>query len=247
MSTKLGIAIVLGAILGLFPAAAHAQRPETFASPGELLEILRTGKGRDRARLDKELHMRFAANQTCRAKTWQGYVEPGRIGVVIDADCETGRSLVVLGRIKSGRWRYEGSATLWDMEGLKILVEPMVDPPVDDIIVHNNQVTGGTDIWQGDLMIFRVVHNRLRKVLDTVEYSHFRQWTEPFHWVDQQSRFVIVPATQKQPAEVDETMKLTSNSGGVELKRSFQWSQRTETFNVSMWHSARVTAKRAAH
>lgn len=239
---KLGFAVLLGIVLGSFPATVHAQRPGTFASPGQFLQIIETGKGQRRTYLDKELQMRFLANQTCQVKTWRGYIERGESGVFMRLYCDMGDMLVVLGRTKNGRWRYEGSVRLWNMNG-KVQVEPIVEPPVDDIVVRDNEVENGTSIWQDDFMMFKVIHNRLRKVLDTVEHSYLRQWTEPFHWVRQKSTFVILPATKKQPAEVDETAKITSSSGDVVLERAFQWSQEADTFDVGMWDSAQVTPK----
>lgn len=244
-----GFAILVSVVLGVFPATARAQQPETFSSPKQLLEILQTGKGQERVRVNRVLHLRFMANQTCSAKTWRGFLERGKIGAVMQVGCDAGDRLVVLGLMKNGRWQYEGSAQLWDLTGaeLRVQLEAVTDPPVEDIVVRDNGVSNGTGIWQADFMIFKVVRNRLRKVLDTVEYSHLQQWTEPFHWVDQESKFLIVPTTKKRPAEVDETMSLTSNSGTALLERSFQWSHETNTFDVGLWDSARVSSKPAPH
>lgn len=246
---KLIVAALVAALLNVYPAGAGTGQPATFKSPEQFLQILQKGKGQDRTWIDDALHLRFIPDQTCSAKTSRDYIERGKVGVVMHVRCDAGDRLIVLGLLATGCWQYEGSADLWDLTGteLRVQLEAVTDPPVKDIVVYNNGVMTGTDVWQADLMIFKVVHNQLRKVLDTVEYSHFRQWTEPFDWVNQESKFVIVPTTKKQPAEVDETMNLTSTSGKAVLERSFQWSRRTGAFDVGLWYMAHVSAKPPAH
>lgn len=233
----------LGFALAAIPAPVGAQRALTFSAPSQLVETLRNGAGSQRKQLDRELGWRFMPHQTCTAKTWRAQLERGEMGTVMRVNCDAGEVLAVLGRMRGGRWQYEGSAGLWDPGGGKLKVEliALVDPPVEEIVVHNNQVENGTGVWQGDLMVFKVIGHRLRKVLDTVEYSHLKQWTKPFHEVDQQSTFKFILASKDQPAEVDEVQTITTDTAKVVLERSFQWSKRTDTFDPSQWYSARVT------
>lgn len=246
-TTKLFGVIFLGVVLVTVPAFASAKQFRTYGSPTQFLQMFRKGESPGMPKIDWLVAMKPGPHPSCSVKkAWRGELETGKMNTVLDVLCNTGEFLAVLGPTATGRWRFEGGMYLWSVRGnLSVHLEAIVKPPVEEIVIHHYQIMSGTGIGQSDLMIFKVEHHRLRKVLDTVENSSVERWTKPFLWVSQHSTFKIVPATAKQAAEVDETSTITTDSSKVVLQRSFDWSKRTGTFDVGLWFPT-LPAKKSA-
>jgi hypothetical protein len=221
-----------------FTGCSLAQRIAAFDSPEEVARLLREGTDSQRAQLKDALHLPFifGPDCACAVETVRATFEQGKQDAILKVKRSYDFDLIVLRRRQDGTWQYLDSMPLdaaYDL--LTVDLQAIVSPPLEDIVVHDHVSARGTDIFQGDFLVLRVIDGRLRVVLDAVEESHVQLWNNPNPTVKQTSIFEISPKSGDTPAVIKEKQTLTLGEQTAMLEREFYWDNDLRAFEVGLW------------
>jgi hypothetical protein len=216
----------------------------TFDSPEQVVNILRLGNDEQQARVKKELHMPWVLGKDCEGEPADecgveiktAVLEQGKENAVIQVAHYFDFLLIVLVRNKNGTWQYSDSMPLSAAYNfLTVTFQSIVNPPVQEIVVHKHVPLHGSGIYQANFLILKVIDGRLRVVLDTIEESNLTQdWTGgPL--LMQRSAFEVIPKTGDKSAYVRETQTFVIGDRSAQWERAFYWDDDLHTFQVSLW------------
>jgi len=147
--------------------------------------------------------------------------------------------LVLLTRESHGRWQCANSTPFpfgaYDV--ITVGLQKLIDANNDDIVIHGDTVAYGTGIYQADFLVVQVLSHKLRVVLDAVEKGReYPPESEgPNQWVEQQSVFKTIAATEKEPGSITEIMTLNVAGKKVTLERDFVWEKDSGRYKPTFW------------
>lgn len=245
-------AILFLLVFSIFIPLGRCQAQTSFASPEEAAKALQGCTGDGCKALSAALHLSFGFDpKTCPypeyAMPLKGAFERDHSDALVTIKCSYDFELVVLTRDPDGRWVYLDSVYLGaTYDYLTLTLARVVSPAEDDIVVHDDVIVHGTGIYQADFLILRITNRKLQIVLDAVEKGVISPYGESGDSVEQESKFSVVPATDKGPGTVNETETL--NVGGKRtsvLEREFDWRKDFGIFEPSFWGSVQRASKSA--
>jgi hypothetical protein len=243
--------LVLTAFLSL-SATSCGKGVNTFDSPEHVLNTLKSGSTEAMTRTKQELHMPPMFIKNCEngdatlrdLELRPAVLEDGMKNAIITAKCGYSFLVITLVQEKSGKWRYQDSMPLSAVyDTLTVTLQPIVNPPVQEVVVHGHVPAHGTGIYQADFVILKVIDGHIRAVLDEIEQSHLdppNGTAQPA--VMQESTFNVRPKTSGDSASVIETQTLTVSGKSTVSEREFDWDDNLHIFEVGFWETSKPTS-----
>jgi|SRR5579871_4375416 len=136
--------------------------------------------------------------------------------------------LIALVRETTGTWRWAGTLPLrFAYEQLHLEFRSIVASGVDEIVVFNDTVGHGSGIYQGRLLIAKLLDGELRVVFAAADRSNINGWGP----VDYQhsSNFTFA-APGKEPGAISEMSNYTIGARHYRIKRDYEWSDQLQLF-----------------
>lgn len=233
-------AIHLLLCLAVVYLAGCGTRETSFASPEDATHVLENCTPEACTQLSSSLHLSLPLRpEACSVGVLRGSFESGSDDALIKVQCSQDFQLLLLTRKSRERWHCADSMPFpfGTHDVITAALRKLIDPKNDDIVIRGDTVAFGTNTYQADLLVVRVLNHKLHVVLDTVEKGAFHppEGEGPNQWVEQQSSFDITAADDKGPGSITERMDLNVGGEKVKVERDFYWQKDLGIFEPGFW------------
>ncbi len=220
-------------------AGSGTQR--SFGSPEDLAAALQTGGGEELVRaLDLEAcgpgKGRGRSCSECEIDVVRPRLDERRSTAVVRVSCLQPLDLVVLRQDDGGRWSWIDTVSLMNRYGdLKVEFASLVQPPVQEIVVRNQEVGAGVGTFVGALWILKLVDGHISTVFSTGDSARLA-WGTPdapppgAGGYAQTTELRYGEAAGLKPGRLSVVTNYDTPAGKYRLSRSYAWNDRWQTF-----------------
>lgn len=264
MRTVYSALVVLSVYVAAWADLPFKKKPQEFLTrePGQVADTLRNGTTTQRSDLATELGI-YAPNPSDGATTsnapcvdfshveeHSGSFRSGAEDVLLLADSSACDSLylLVFDKAPKSEWRHVQTVRLAARtQRPEVRFVELIQPGVSELLIHRNTTLDSGNAGQEDVLVLKMLHDRMETVLDTTERSDITLANRTPGETDiqqqkQTSTFELLKSTPNSPAQYRllEKEVITDNKTTIRRFRVWTWDPDLERFRPAPFDGGNV-------
>lgn len=220
------------ALAVLCSLASYGQTSSSLLAPEELAARLRQGDRDEQSRLASLLRLHTYDQRTgftnCEVSVMRANLRPEGNTSLVQVRCGYNVDLIALEQ-GNGQWEWLDTVPLWAVyDRLTIEITGLVDPPAQEIVVHNSCTLHGTGLYYGHFLVLKLIAGRLRVIFNALEQGVEAPYDGPSR--EQSSTFKLTPRSGKNSATIEETAQYKFGRASYTIVRRSLWDDSLKTF-----------------